>query len=270
MQKVFNEDCLDTFLFLDANSLDLIFTSPPYDKLRVYKGFSFDFHSVAKESYRTLKVGGVLIWVVSDQTLKGSESGSSFKQALYFMSLGFNLHDTMIWDKVNVFGTAGNPVQRYQQAFEYIFVFTKGRIRTFNPITVPVVWQNKIWSGRTRRDRRSSRITDCLTVKRDILNKDSKVVNNIFRYEVGFNKTTKDKIAFDHSAVFPDALAYDMIISYTNRGDLVYDPFSGSGTTLKRAYLLDRKFIGSEISSEYCEIIHERLRLAEVEKYGVI
>lgn len=270
MQKVLNEDCLDTFLFLDANSLDLILTSPPYGKLRIYNGFSFNFQCVAKESYRTLKPGGVLVWVVSDQVVKGSETGDSFRQALYFMECGFNLHDTMIWDKKDVFGTAGNPASRYQQAFEYIFVFTKGKPKTFNPITLPVVQKDKVWTGTLRRDRRSNIQTDCLKKRRDINNKDFKIVNNIFTYPVGFNKTTKDKIAFKQPAIFPDALARDVITTWTNKGDLVYDCFGGSGTTAKQAYLLDRHFIISEVSTDYCEIIHERLKLAEIEKYGSI
>lgn len=257
--KVFNENCLDTLFRFDSSFIDLIITSPPYEKLRKYKGFIFPFEPIARELFRTLKPNGTLIWVVADQTLKGTESGNSFKQALFFMSIGFNLHDTMIWDKVNVFGTAGNPVSRYQQAFEYIFVFSKGKPKTFNALTVPVTMQNKIWSGSTRRDRRSSRITDCLTVKRNILNKPTKVINNIFKYEVGFNKTTSDKIAFDHPAIFPDKLAEDMILSFSNENDLVYDPFAGSGTVLKMALLNKRRYIGSEISADYCNIIRERL-----------
>lgn len=265
MRGLFNEDCLDTMRKMLDKSIKLILTSPPYDKLRIYNGYSFDFPNISKECYRVLEDGGILVWVVSDQVSNGTESGTSFKQALAFMELGFKLHDTMIWDKKDVFGTAGNPALRYQQAFEYIFVFVKGKINTFNPILRPVVQKDKIWSGTTRRDRRSNTTTDCLTVKRNIVNKDFKIANNIFTYPVGFNKTTKDKIAFKQPAIFPDQLTIDNILTWTNEGDLVYDPFTGSGTVLKACNMLNRKFIGSEISAEYCEIAIERGRLGNIE-----
>lgn len=259
MNQVFNENCLDTMDLMLENSIDLVVTSPPYDNLRKYNGYDFQFEKIAKELYRIIKTGGVVVWVVGDATINGSETGSSFRQALFFIQCGFNLTDTMIWNKENVFGTAGNPVVRYQQAFEYIFVFTKGRIKTFNPILSPVKLKDKVWTGKLRRDRRSNITTDCLKVRRDIANKDFKVVNNIFTYQVGLNKTSKDRIAFEHPAIFPDQLATDMINSYSNIGDTVYDPFAGSGTTLKAAYLNGRKYIGSEISTEYCKIINTRL-----------
>lgn len=261
MNEVFYEDCLDTMDRFPSNYIKLTVTSPPYGKLRLYHGFCFDFENTAKELYRVTQEGGVVVWNVCDSVIKGSETGDSFKQALYFLSIGFKLHDTMIWDKKDVFGTAGNPPLRYQQAFEYIFVFVKGTIKTFNPIRVDCLEPGRVYSGKTRRDRRSSKTTDCLTVKRNIANHDTKIHNNIFTYAVGFNKTTSDKIAFKHPAIFPDQLALDMITSFSDPGDIVYDPFTGSGTTLKMAKKSGRKYLGSEISIEYKPIIEERLKL---------
>jgi DNA modification methylase len=222
ISQIFNEDCLETLKKFKDNSIKFIISSPPYDKLRLYNGFCFDAKKVIPELYRVIEHGGVVVWVIADATVKGSETGTSFRQALLFMEIGFNLHDTMIWDKKHVFGTCGNPPLRYAQAFEYIFVFTKGRIKTFNPIMENCIQKDVIYSGTTRRDRRSNKLTACLTVKRDILNKDTKIKNNIFTYSVGFNKTSKDKIAFKHPAIYPEQLANDMIISYTNKGDLIY------------------------------------------------
>jgi DNA modification methylase len=267
---LYNENCLDTMARMTFGCIKLTISSPPYDKLRIYNGFSFDFNRVSSELFRITEEGGVLVWIVGDQVIKGSETGSSFKQALRFIEVGFKLHDTMIWDKKDVFGTAGNPATRYQQAFEYIFVFVKGKIKTFNPIMLPVVQKGKVWSGTTRRDRRSGIQTDCLTVKRDIKNKSEKIVNNIFTYPVGFNKTSKDKIAFKHPAIFPDKLAEDNILTWSNPGEIVYDPFMGSGTTAKMAILNGRRFVGSEISAEYCDIANERISKAKIDYHADI
>ena len=126
--------CADNVIFMKenipSNFIDLTVTSPPYDNLRAYNGYSWDFESVAQELYRITKDGGVVVWVVGDATIKGSETGTSFKQALYFKEIGFKLHDTMIYqsDKPPL------THNRYEQKFEYMFVFSKGRPKTFNPI----------------------------------------------------------------------------------------------------------------------------------------
>jgi len=118
---------------LPSNFVDLTVTSPPYDNLRIYDGYCFDFESVAKELFRITKEGGVVVWIVNDETKNGSETGTSFRQALYFMQVGFNLHDTMIWNK-NGFSAVGALKTRYSPVFEYMFIFTKGKLKTFNPL----------------------------------------------------------------------------------------------------------------------------------------
>lgn len=102
INTIYNEDCLATMRKMPDNYVDLTVTSPPYDNMRKYDNFSFDFHSVAQELYRITQQGGVVVWVVGDQTKNGSESGTSFKQALYFKeTVGFKLYDTMIYRKSN-------------------------------------------------------------------------------------------------------------------------------------------------------------------------
>ena len=133
LNKIYNEDCLITMAKMPDNYIDLTVTSPPYDNLRNYNGYSFDFQSIAKELYRVTKSGGVVVWIVADATINGSETGTSFKQALYFKEIGFNLHDTMIWNKAN-FTAVGSLKTRYASVFEYMFILTKGKIKTFNPI----------------------------------------------------------------------------------------------------------------------------------------
>ena len=243
---IHNENCLDTMANMKDNFIDLTVTSPPYDNLRTYNGYSFDFESVAKELFRVTKKGGAVVWVVGDATIKGSESGTSFKQALYFMECGFNLHDTMIYDKGGAGGAKGSNLA-YWNGFEYMFVFTKGKLKTFNPIN----------------DRKNPSFGR--TVKVNSRKKDgtSGSVRTVTIKEFGkrFNLwTIKDgKRQKSHPAVFPEQLANDHIISWSNEADLVYDCFMGSGTTAKMAKLNNCNYIGSEISEEYCKIANERL-----------
>ena len=223
--------------------VDLTVTSPPYDDLRTYNGYSFDFEAVAKELFRVTKDGGVVVWVVGDATIKGSETGTSFRQALYFKEIGFNLHDTMIYSK------ASQPRQngyRYEQQFEYMFVFSKGAIKIKNPITEPCVNAGRI-AKRTCRD---SGI-DILKASQGVVN-ETKVKGNVWFYGSKANST-------GHPAVFPEALANDHIISWSNEGDTVLDCFMGSGTTGKMALLNNRKFIGIEKDETYFKIAQDRI-----------
>ena len=233
---------------IDDKSVDLTVTSPPYDNLRTYNGYVFNFEEIAKELYRITKDGGVVVWVVGDATIKGSETGTSFKQALYFKDIGFNLHDTMIYDK----GYAPNPSNiRYNQSFEYMFVFVKGKIKTVNLLR----------ESRTTVGNRKSTIRQkdgTTKTEERILNKD-RVRRNIWFLDNGYMRTSKDKISFQHPATFPEKLAEDHIISWSNEGDVVFDPMAGSGTTLKMAKKNNRNYIGIEISPEYIDIINKRL-----------
>tara|TARA_R110000744_G_scaffold376845_1_gene491384 strand:+ start:124 stop:897 length:774 start_codon:yes stop_codon:yes gene_type:complete len=239
-----NENCLDTMARMEDNFIDLTVTSPPYDNLRTYNGYSFDFESVAKELYRTTKDGGVVVWNVSDSTDKGSESGSSFKQALFFMQCGFKLHDTMIWVKDG--GGAVGSNKCYTQNFEYMFVFAKGTINTFNLIyDKPNKSFGKDKSGVGRRTKEGEH-----KIEKRKPSKEFSRRNNYW-----YIAPQKG----EHPAVFPDKLANDHIISWSNEGDLVYDPFTGSGTTAKMAIVNNRRYVGSEMSKEYCEIAKERI-----------
>jgi len=234
---------------LDYDSIDLTVTSPPYDNLRNYKGFKWNFEEVAKQLYRITKIGGVVVWVVGDSTKNGSESCTSFKQALYFRKIGFNLHDTMIYKKVNPIPLNHN---RYEQCFEYMFIFSKLKIKTFNPL----LEQCKT-TGVLRNYRNPGRVKESAVRNRDelIITKGTKYKNNIWEYVVGGKKEE----GMNHPAVFPEQLAQDHILSWSNEGDLILDPFMGSGTTAKMAKLNNRNFIGFEISQEYCDFANKRI-----------
>lgn len=250
MNKIFNECALKTMSRMPDESIDLTVTSPPYDNLRKYNGFIFDFESIAKELFRVTIRGGVLVWVVSDQSIKGSESGTSFRQALRFKEIGFNIHDTMIFQKQNYVPLTHN---RYEQSFEYMFVFSKGKPTTFNPKKIPCKHPNKIEKvGLSRR--KSFGKLHALRIREDGFLKIGieKIHPNIFTYSLGGSRT-------GHPAAFPDKLAEDHILTWSNEGDLVYDPFMGSGTTALMTKKNKRNYIGSEISAEYCAIINKRL-----------
>jgi DNA modification methylase len=245
INKIYNENCLDTMAKMKDNFIDLTVTSPPYDGLRTYNGYSFDFESIAKELYRVTKEGGVVVWVVGDATVKGSESGTSFKQALYFMKCGFNLHDTMIWNKPNAMPNVDKS--RYCQSFEYMFVFSKGKPKTTNLRMIPTKNAGKIIKRKTLQTQ------NCNKANRINKTNPTRIDFNVYTLNVGGKKEA------EHPAIFPEKLANDHIISWSNENDIVYDPFMGSGTTAKMAKLNNRNYIGSEISKEYCSIIVQRL-----------
>ena len=242
---LFNESNLETMKRMPDSFVDLVVTSPPYDNLRTYNGYSFDFESVAKELFRIMKQGSIIVWVVGDATVNGSEIGSSFKQALYFKEIGFNLHDTMIWHKPNAMPNVDKS--RYCQSFEYMFVFSKGKPKTTNLRMIPTKNAGKVIKRTTLQTQ------NCNKANRVDKTNDKRIDFNVYTLNVGGKKEA------EHPAIFPEQLANDHIITWSNEWDIVYDPFAGSGTTGKMAILNKRKCIMSEISSEYCEIIRKRL-----------
>ena len=285
----------------DDKCIDLTVTSPPYDDIRYYSdgfvaafdrtaddfederafkralarfkkekiqeklnannGYSFPFEQIADELYRVTKNGGTVVWVVGDAVVNGSETGSSFRQALYFQKIGFKLHDTMIYEKNGSSFPARRTGNRYSQIFEYMFVFTKGK-----PGKAKLICDKKNkWSGWTTFGKTGS-----------MRGKDGKLVerkqkpvpefsprNNIWKYNTGKSFSTKDRIAFEHPAIFPESLAEDHILSWTEEGDVVLDPFIGSGTTTKMAHLNGRQWLGIDISEKYCGIARERMEIAK-------
>ena len=251
--KLYNGDCVEVMKKLSNDSIDMSITSPPYDNLRNYKGnTSFDISSITKELFRITKEGGVVVWVVADATINKSETGSSFNQAINFMSVGFKLHDTMIFAK-------NNPIpqiyrKRYNNEFEYMFVFSKEYVKTHNAIKVPTIHgglklKNTTYKNYSKNEQ--SREKKAKPVKNE------KIKGNIWYYTVGVNKV--DKQSKFHPAPFPYKLAEDHIISWTNEGDTVLDPMMGSGSVGLACKKNNRKFIGIEIEKEYFDLAKERI-----------
>lgn len=253
--SLINGDCLELMKDIPDGSVDLTVTSPPYDNLRTYNGnieqWSFEkFQGIAKELYRVTKDGGVVVWVVADAMINGSETGTSFRQALYFMDCGFNLHDTMIWEKTGN-GCLGSQ-NAYGQVFEYMFVFSKSKIKTHNLIKDR---ENKIKSGTVKVN---ASLVDGKGYSRVVGRKPFGKRNNIWR----INQQQKS----EHPAPFPEQLANDHILSWSNEGDTVLDCFMGSGTTGKMAVLNGRNFIGIELDEHYFNIAQKRIEEAIREK----
>lgn len=249
LNGIFCTDCVEFMKNMPESSVDLTITSPPYDDLRDYNGYDFDYERIARQLFRITKEGGVVVWVVGDKIVKGNKTLSSFKQALTFQKIGFNVHDTMIYKKKNTPFMRSNA---YTNCFEYMFIFSKGSPKTFNPLK--------------EKTARSGYEMLVHNKKSDGINKKTlgklnpeKTKTNIWEYAVGLGGTTRDKIAFKHPAVFPERLAEDHILSWSNPGDIVFDPMCGSGTTCKMAMLNNRNFIGCDISQEYVNIARERL-----------
>lgn len=256
-------NCLDVMAGLEEESIDLTVTSPPYDNLRTYNGNNAQWSEsvwkvVIAELYRVTKPGGVVVWVVSDKTLKGSETGTSFKQALHAIECGFNLHDTMIYHKNNPTPMKGS---RYQQSFEYMFVFSKGKPKSFNPLVVPKKYMED------RKSKKYNKKPSGEQISREYKAIDTdRVIRNVWSYSVGMNHTTTDKEAFSHPAVFPETLARDHILSWSDKGDTVLDCFMGAGTTGKVSVLNDRGFIGIEIDPDYFGISQRRISSALIKR----
>ena len=251
--KLILGDCLDKMKGIADNSIDLTVTSPPYDNLRTYGGvideWSFEkFQGIARELYRITKDGGVVVWVVADATIKGSETGTSFKQALYFMECGFNLHDTMIWEKTGMLPTQ----DRYYNIFEYMFVLSKGRPKTMN-----FICDHKTTAGGRvqKKDACINKGAQKNGAGTFVRNEYSRRTN-LWRISIGKNKETQG-----HPAPFPEALANDHILSWSNEGDIVLDPFMGSGTTCFVANKLGRHYVGIELNPEYVEMAERRIGL---------
>jgi DNA modification methylase len=296
--SIFYGNCVDVLAKLPEEFIDLVVTSPPYDNIRKYNGYEFDCEKIAQALLRTMKQGGVVVWVVGDAVIDGSETGTSFRQALTFMEVGFKLHDTMIYEKNTSSFPARRNGKRYTQIFEYMFVFSKGTPKTVNLICDKpnkwVGWTN--WGKNTERGR-----DGVLNKKKDIKpveltsprnniwryiplgykddpkdlpefyryvpvfekneKADEEIPSSIRRYVVGGKFGQKDDIAYEHPGTFPEHLAYDHIISWSNPGDIVLDPMCGSGTTGKVALKEKRLFFGIDISKDYCLIAAERTKL---------
>lgn len=250
--QIVQGNCADVMRQLDTESIDLCLTSPPYDGLRTYTGYEFPFDAIVAELFRVVKQGGVVVWVVSDATINGSETCTSFKQALAFVGAGFNLHDTMIFKKTN-------PVpqiyrKRYSNEFEYMFVFSKGAVRVHHPLHVPCLHAGLELKGTTYKNYSKGEQTRSKMAKPV---KADKIKGNVWEYVVG--KKAVDQEAKGHPAPFPYDLARDHILSWTDEHAVVLDPMCGSGTTCVAALENKRDFVGIDISGAYCKLARERL-----------
>jgi len=266
INNIYCGDCAEVMKSFPDNCITSVITSPPYDSLRTYNTYSFEFEVIARELYRIIMTGGVLTWVCNDATVGGSRTGTSFIQTLYFKELGFLLHEIIIWQKS---GSSYPAKGRYTPIYDFMMVLSKGKPKTFNPIKdIPRMWQGS-WGKLTVRQKDGSLIDRNLKNEgkaksgRDDTGKYGyKQRTNIWTIKNGQGFNTRDSIAKNHPAIFPETLAADCIYTWTNIGDIVLDPFCGSGTVAKMSVLMGRNFIGIDINKEYCDISNSRIELA--------
>ncbi len=273
INKVIHGNAIEILKQLEDNSIDLTITSPPYDKLRNYQNnltgktfdtyFSFPFVEMAQELFRVTKDGGIVVWVVGDQIIDGGESGNSFRQALKFQEIGFKIYDTMIYHKN---GAPFPETGRYSQVFEYMFIFLKGK----KPNTVNIIKDKENrWAGHSTFGDRSMR-----NQNGDLKKTTSFTVSkygsryNVWYINNGAGFTTKDKFAYDHPAMFPESLAEDHVLSWSNPGDLILDPMCGAGTTLKMAKMNSRNFIGIDLVEDYIKLSEKRVKDIDIYTEG--
>lgn len=257
VNKIVKGDSAKVLSEIPKNIIDMTITSPPYDNLRTYNGNNDLWNEnmwkkIIKELYRVTKKGGVIVWIVGDATIKGSETGTSFKQALYFKEIGFNIHDTMIWNKGG-FSAVGALKTRYAPVFEYMFIFTKGKLDTFNPLKdKPNKCTGQILSGTIRNADGSIK---------DMSGKGKKKIGKFGqRYNIWEMPAQRQSGKGRHPAPFPVNLIKDHILSWSNKDDIILDPFMGSGTTAVACKQLNRNFIGIELEQKYIDIANERLK----------
>jgi len=250
LNEIICGDTVEVMKAMPPNSIDLVVTSPPYDELRNYNGYTFNFDGIARGLFRVTKEGGIVVWVVGDKINKGNKSLTSFKQALFFQDIGFNVHDVMIYKKKNTPFMRSNA---YTNCYEFMFVLSKGSPKVFNPLKTKTIRQGQeMLPFNKKADGVNKKILGEL--------KPEKTLTNIWEYAVGYGGSTSDKIAFQHTAIFPEKLAEDHILSWTKAGDVVFDPMCGSGTTCKMAAINKRHYIGCDISKEYVELTKKRLK----------
>ena len=259
INKIYNCDCLETLPLIEDQTIDLVLTSPSYDKIREYNGYvnSFKFEPIAKELTRVLKPGGMIVWVVNDQYIKGSRSLTSFKQCIFFKEqCGLNVHDIIIYQKSGFNFPANN---RYHQTYEQIQCLSKGPPKTFNPL---MDRKNAYPGQKAHGKHRGHDENNCVDMSQIVKSKPAGEYGkrtNVWYYKVGGGHVTKDKIAYQHPAIFPEELAKDCILSFSNPGNILLDPMAGSSTSLKMAKLLNRNYLGMEVNPTYYAISIERI-----------
>jgi len=258
LDKIISGDSAVVLQSFPPDCIDLTVTSPPYDNLRTYNGFTFDFETIARQLFRVTKAGGVVVWVVGDATINGSETLTSFKQALFFRECGFNIHDTMIYVKT---GNMPQNQDRYEPAFEYMFILSKSNPSKFNPIKEKTLYLS---GGKVGHRKENGEFGKHSGNGRN----EYKTKTNVWVVKTGGGISASDDYAFNHPAIFPESLARDHILSWSNEGDIVLDCFAGSGTTLKMSKMLSRHYIGIEISPEYVTLAEKRLLATNVPLFG--
>lgn len=255
LNEVYCGDCVKLMKLLPDSTIDLVVTSPPYDKIRDYNGsIHFDLHKTGQEIFRVLKSGGIAVMVIQDQTKNFGKSLTSFKTIIDWCdNIGFKLFETIIYRKNGSEGVWWT--KRFRVDHEYMPIFLKGKKpQYFNkePLKIPSKHGGKVMTGsgsRKTNGETQKTVTRAINFK--------KCRGTIWNYLMAGDKNPLKR---KHPAVFPDKIPYDFIQCFCPEEGIVLDPFAGSGSTLVMAKKLRRSFIGFDIVPEYCELARERLK----------
>jgi len=255
--KIFCGEAAEVMRSFPDESIDMVFTSPPYGTVRSYNGYKFNFQEIAIELTRILKPGGVIAWNEADTIVNGSKTLTPSKHALYFSEeCGLKVHDEMIYEKNSCSFPAKRNGLRYSNVYEEVFILSKGKPKSVNLICDK---RNRCYGekgfGMASQRRKNG---DLVKYERKPTPKFSPR-DNIWRVFTGKGYSSKDSNASKHPAISPDLLVLDHIRTWSNEGDIILDPMAGSGTTCVMAKALKRQYVGIEISDEYCQLINERL-----------
>jgi site-specific DNA-methyltransferase (adenine-specific) len=260
LNRIYCTDCVEGMKQIPGSSIDLVVTSPPYDSIRNYNGFTFDLHATGQGIHRVLRDGGIAAMVLQDQTSNFGKSLTSFRTVLDWCdNIGFKLFECVIYRKYGPEGAWWR--NRFRVDHEYMPIFLKGNRPNYfdkEPLKIPSKHGGKVMTGS------GSRRTDGKTnhaVTRMI--NPTKCRGTVWDYLMAGDK---DPIKRKHPAPFPDQIPKDFIGCFCPPGGIVLDPFMGCGSTAMAALALGRRFIGFEISPEYCSLAEERMKTFTSEK----
>ncbi len=253
VDNVYCGDAISLLTAVDDNSIDFVCFSPPYDKIRDYHGFNLDLSQLGKQLFRVAKDGAVCAVVMTDATISGEKSLTTFRLTLDWVdNHGWRCFEHCIYSRFGRPGAWWNS--RFRVDHEYILLFVKGqKPKYFNkePLKIKAKHAGKVWHGTTR-------LTDGSLIQNEKkMQSDTKCRGTIWHYATSNTEGNKQKLK--HPATFPDALANDLIQCFTQQGEIVLDPTSGSGTTCVMASQRKRRYLGFDISAEYVELAKERL-----------
>ena len=282
LNKIYPESNLETMQRIESNSIDMVLTSPPYANARAktYGGIDADdyinwFIPIAKEIYRILKPTGSFILNIGDNTIDGETHLYTFEIPIVLKrEIGFKFIDPLIWHKKTT--PPGKFKNRFKDGWEFCFHFSKTLDIKFNPYAVAEkTTQVSIDRALRHKDThimKSTTGSGFNNPNKNLKERRNRQTGSGFGTDDNYMDSLEMALPMNviycspetrnmnHSAPFPIEIPVFFIKAFTDENDIIYDPFLGSGTTAEAALRLNRKFIGSEIKTEYVSTANNRIK----------